>query len=95
MRHSIMSKCYRYLPGQLFVLQYQHRKKTGKNSVQKIKQDLFVSSQRGNANRFFAYFDLLVVFSPVLNTTQNFCQKWFVRLKFFEFSSFMGLDIIM
>lgn len=49
MRHSIMSKCYRYLPGQLFVLQYQHRKKTGKNSVQKIKQDLFVGSQRGNA----------------------------------------------
>lgn len=58
MRHSIMSKCYRYLPGQLFVLQYQHRKKTGKNSVQKIKQDLFVRSQRGNAKQIFCIFRL-------------------------------------
>lgn len=75
MRHSIMSKCYRYLPGQLFCFAIStSEKKPGKNSVQKIKQDLFVRSQRGNANRFFAYFDLLVVFSPVLNTTQNFCQ---------------------
>lgn len=66
------------------------KKKTGKNSVQKIKQDLFVRSQRGNAKEIFCIFRLAGRLLSCFKHNPKLLSKMVCPSKVFRVFEFYG-----